>query len=96
MFNKLEGDSVLLRYRGAYRPCDLYTFQGGIFAKNGSSYIRLRADGTTSQDGVFFVYLEYEGPLFKDRFGRLSHCLKDGYSALFIQTSEDKQLLVAA
>ena len=72
MFKKLEGDTALLKQGGVFKPCELYTFQGGIYAKLGGGYVRLRADGTTSKDGVNFDYLEYDGPLFADRFSRLT------------------------
>lgn len=72
MFQKLEGDTVLLRQGGVFKPSELYTFQDGIYARLGSGYVRLRADGTTSKDGIYFTHIEYDGPLFQDKFGRLS------------------------
>ena len=82
MFRKLEGDTALLRQGGVFKPCSLYSFQGGIYAQLGGGYVRLRKDGTTSKNGVDFTYLEYDGLLYADRFGRLSCTDGDGYKQL--------------
>ena len=29
MFKKLEGDTAMLRQGGVYRPCELYSWNGG-------------------------------------------------------------------
>lgn len=64
-----------------------------MFAKLGSGYIRLNADGSSSVDGVAIDLLAYDGPLFKDKFGRL--CVKGeaGFTPLTATPDGDILLL---
>lgn len=82
MFKKLDGDTAMIRKGGGYRPCDLYEWLGGLYVKMGSEYIRLRANGTTSKDGVTLEHLEYDGPLYADKFSRLAVVHREGYTSL--------------
>ena len=95
MFKKLEGDTAMLRQGGVYRPCELYSWNGGLFAKMGSGYIRLRQDGTTTKDGVSLEHMEIEGDLFADKFGRLATERREGYTALTLTTGEVLQITKA-
>lgn len=72
MFKKLEGDEAVVASGGVYKPCELYSWENGLYIKLGSGYVRLKADGTTSKDGVALKYLATDRPLFKDRFGRIA------------------------
>lgn len=82
MFRELTGDTAVVRKGGVYRTCPLYEWRGVLFAKFGAGFVRLHADGRASLDGLFLGQLAYEGPLFKDRFGRLTVEKGDGYEAL--------------
>lgn len=53
--------------------------------KVGSDFIRLNADGSSSVDGLNLDMLAYDGPLFKDKFGRLTIEFQDGFKALEAQ-----------
>lgn len=82
MFKKLEGDTVVLQKGGVFKVCDLYAYRGYLFANYAGGYIRLTADGHASVPGVSVDMLAYEGPLYKDRFGRLAVSAGEGYTAL--------------
>ncbi|MEM9043505.1 MAG: hypothetical protein AAGC81_02335 [Pseudomonadota bacterium] len=92
MFNKLEGDTCIVRHNGVYRPADLYVWDGKLFAKIGSGYVRLRANGTTTKDGTFLEHMEIEEPLFADKFGRLA--VEPGSGRKEIARTDDGQLLI--
>lgn len=92
MFKKLEGDTALLRQGGVYKPAELYTFNGGLFAKTAGGYVRLRANGTTSRDGIAVEHMEYEGELYSDRFGRLTVQDGPGYQRLAVIPGETLKL----
>jgi len=85
MFKELTGESAVIRKGGVYRTCDLYSYRGHLFAKFGSGFVRLNADGGSSVDGLQLDLLAYEGLLFKDKFGRLSVEAGEGYIALQAQ-----------
>jgi len=84
-FKPLNGDTVILVQHGLYRQADLYEWDGKLFAKLGSGYVRLRMNGTTSKDGVLMEHMEIETPLFTDKFGRLTITQHDGYKPFQIE-----------
>lgn len=94
MFKKLEGDQALLRHGGVYKPVDLFTFSGGLYAKLGSGYVRLKADGTSSKDGVSLQYLESDIALYKDRFGRLAVTDGPGHKTVELKIEGEKTVLM--
>lgn len=71
MFKMLEGDTAILVQNGVYKVADLATRNGFLFAKLGSGYVRLYANGTTSKDGIRIDALSTEKTLFRDRLSRL-------------------------
>lgn len=75
-FRHLEGETAILVNRGVYRQCDLYEWDGKLFARDGGGYVRLKMNGTTSRDGTMLEQLQLDAPLFQDRFGRL--CVTEG------------------
>lgn len=81
-FKKLEGDTCVLRHGGVFKVADLYTWRGGLFAKLGAGYVQLRRTGGTTKDGVDFVHLEIDAPLFADKFDRVVLEGKQGYRSL--------------
>ena len=72
MFEQLTGDSAVLAQGGVYRTCDLYAFQGGLYARYGAGFVRLYANGSTSKDGLMVVHLVTDRQLYADKFGRLT------------------------
>ena len=72
MFKKLNGDVAILRRNGTYFQGDLYEFEGCLFAKVAGGFIRLRKNGTTTRENTVALYLESNGPIYFDKFGRLT------------------------
>lgn len=73
MFMPLEeGDAAVVYEKGVFRQCPLYVRAGELYAKLGSGYIRLKADGSTSKPAARLDQLEFEGPLFASPLGRLA------------------------
>lgn len=72
MFNKLEGDAVILQQNGVFKEADLYEWSGGLYAKASGGFVRLKADGTTTKSGVRIEHMETDRHLFRDRFNRLA------------------------
>lgn len=56
-FEKLDG-TVVLRSRGRYQERPIYARGNVLFAKYGASFIRLKKDGGTSVDKVFWDDLD--------------------------------------
>ena len=78
-FQPVTGDTAILCSNGVFQQCDLYEWGGGLFAEvSGGKFVRLRADGSTSKTSVRLEYLDYAGPLFRDRLGRLLITQSDG------------------
>lgn len=94
MFKQLTGQSAVVRNRGVYRTCDLYEFRGQMFAKYGSGFVRLNANGSSSLDGLALELLAYEGSLFQDKFGRLCVTAGDGFKELVAQPDGSIQPLM--
>jgi len=82
MFKHLTGDTAIVRKNGVFRTCDLYSYKGQLFVKYGAGFIRLNSDGGSSVDTVQLDMLVYDGPLYKDRFGRLCVEPSEGLIAL--------------
>lgn len=72
LFQKIEGENAIIVQKGVYRQCELYERMGAVYAKVGTGFIRLYANGSTSQAISRLETLAYDGPLFADRLGRLT------------------------
>ena len=70
-FKLLDGETAILQQSGVFKQADLYEWDGKLFAKHGSGFIRLKENGSTSKDGINIEMLMLDAPLSKDRFGRL-------------------------
>lgn len=70
-FKEITGETVVLSHGGVFRQADLYEWDGKLFAKHGTGYVRLKENGSTSKDGVNIEMLYFDGELRKDKFGRL-------------------------
>ena len=76
MFKLIEGDEIMVVKGGIYYPTTAYEHNGDLYAKVGSGFVRLKANGSTSQPGTRLHVIYREGQLFQDRFGRL--CVTPG------------------
>lgn len=93
LFKALEGENAIIQRNGVYRQCDLYERNGQLFAKVANGYVRLYANGSTSQDRSRLETLAYDGPLYRDRLGRLT--IREGEGTTPISVGNDGQLLLA-
>jgi hypothetical protein len=57
LFKSLPG-TVVLGSKGTYTESPLFELDNQIYAKHGKTYIRLRANGSTSRDKVFWKAIE--------------------------------------
>jgi len=89
MFKHIEGETVILVQGGVYKVADLYERESKLFAAIGGGYVRLYANGTTSKDKMHIDALMLDGPLYKDRLGRL--CTNHGKERVLV---DDKSRLL--
>lgn len=72
LFQKVEGEVVIIHDRGTFKQLDVYAWNGFLFAKLGAGYVRLNADGSTSKPTATIRQLTWTGALNADTFGRLA------------------------
>lgn len=72
LFKALTGDNAILVKNGVYQQTDLYTRRDELFAKVAGGFVRLYADGSTSQAGTRLETLATNVPLYADRLGRIT------------------------
>lgn len=82
MFTELVGQSAVVRKGGVFKACPLYEYKGMLFVKFGGGFVRLNNNGKSSVEGLTLDHLAYEGPLYADRFDRLSVAAGEGYTPL--------------
>lgn len=70
-FQQIEGEAAVIVERGVYRQVDVYQRDGYLYAKFGSGFVRLYADGSTTKAHCRLDTLSFEGALYKDALGRL-------------------------
>lgn len=71
LFMEVEGEVAILVDGGVYRQVPIYTKDGFLFAKFGSGFVRLNADGSTTKPKTRLDHLTYDHPLGTDQMGRL-------------------------
>lgn len=71
MFKALEGQAAVIVENGVYKQADLFTRSGFLYAKVGSGFVRLYADGSTTKAKCRIDALHFDAALMQDRFGRL-------------------------
>jgi len=81
-FKQVEGEAAILVNNGVYTQVDLYTRDGYLFAKHGSGFVRLMADGSTSKAKLRLDFMSWEGGLHRDSLGRLCSPEKTGAKPL--------------
>lgn len=90
-FKELDtGDMAIIVSGGVFKQCKLFTMDGNLFAQDGSGFVRIAADGSTSKASVRIHKLVTDTPLFRDKLGRLS-LEKTGNKAL---TNDHQQKLI--
>lgn len=73
-FHKLDGAAVILQSKGRYKQADVYIRGGELYAKDGGSFIRLNARGTSVPSIIWqdIEAGEANEQIVQDNFGRLS------------------------
>ena len=71
MFKHLEGQVAVIVEGGVYKPVDIYTRDGYLYAKTGAGFVRLYADGSTTKAKCRLDTLHFDGALFRDALGRM-------------------------
>lgn len=74
----------MLSMKGRFSVHDLYEWDKKLFARVGSSYVRLKTNGSTSLDTQLIIHMETEIPLWSDTLGRISVEPKEGYKQIAI------------
>ena len=67
-FLQIEGACVILRKGGSFTQNDVYKYGEDVFAKTGSSFVRLVENNGTSKAGLM-----WEGLDIKHKFGTFGH-----------------------
>lgn len=70
LFTPIIDGIVILQKNGVFSQADLYRRGEGVYAKQGSGFIRLRNNGETSVNNVRWLELESE-PVTYDELGRM-------------------------
>jgi hypothetical protein len=92
-FQQVEGEAAVLVENGVYRQCDLYTRDGYLYAKVGSGFVRLMADGATTKAKLRLDHMSWTGDLKRDPLGRL--CTPDVKGAKALEPAKVQMLLGA-
>lgn len=92
-FQQIEGEAAVLVENGVYRQCDLYTRDGYLYAKVGSGFVRLMADGATTKTKCRLDHLSWTGDLRRDALGRL--CTADVAGSKALEPAKAQMLLGA-
>jgi len=81
-FKEIEGEAAILVEGGVYRQVALFERDGYIYAKVGSGFIRLMADGATTKAKMRLDFMSFDKPLYRDGLGRLCTAAVAGAKAL--------------
>lgn len=69
-FTIIEGEAAVLASKGIYYQVDLYSRGRQLYAKRGSGFIRMMANGDTSKPDVRWDFMSVT-PAKTDELGRL-------------------------
>lgn len=82
-FKSIEDGSAIVILNGVYQEVALAEMDGNLFAEiSKGKFVRLKADGSASLVKLRLELLEYSGPLYSDKFGRLTVVAGEGYKPL--------------
>jgi len=70
-FKEVEGEAAIIVQSGVYKQVPLYTRDGFLYAKVGGGFIRLMADGSTTNSKARLDFMTWEGELRRDTYNRL-------------------------
>lgn len=93
-FKEVEGEAAIVVQNGVFKQVPLYTRDGYLFVKVGSGFARLYADGSTTVSRMRLDFMSWEGPLFRDKFGKL--CTASVPDAIQLPTDHSQRLLGAS
>lgn len=63
LFSIVDGEVAILVENGVYKQVPIYTRNGYIFAKNGSGYVQLYANGSTSKPKCRLDTMTWDRPV---------------------------------
>jgi hypothetical protein len=90
-FKQVEGEAAILVTNGVYSQTELYTWNGYLYAKSGSGFVRLMMDGATTKSATRLAHISWTGQLFQDALGRL--CTGDVVGAIDLDERKAQLLL---
>lgn len=82
-FVKVENASVLVRKDGRFRASDVFVYGGRLYAKDGTSFVRLHSDNSTSVDRLRWEELIWPTRLARTSIGHL--CTADMPGAIMME-----------
>lgn len=92
-FKEVEGEGAVIQEGGAFKQVPIATRDGYLFAKVGSVFYRLMADGSTSKAGgkMRLDFMSFDGQLCKDALGRL--CTPQVSGAVSLAKADRQKLI---
>lgn len=91
LFKALEGQVAVIVENGVYKQADLFGRDGYLYAKIGSGFVRLYADGSTTKAKCRIDALHVDAALYQDRLGRMCDASVTGGKVL---TNDQAKLLI--
>ena len=70
-FKQVEGEAAVVVSNGVYKQCDVYERNGYLYAKVAGGFVRLMADGSTTNAKTRLETMSWEGPIARDAMGKL-------------------------
>lgn len=92
-FKEVEGEAAIIVQNGVFKQVPLYTRDGYLFAKVGSGFVRIYADGSTTVSKMRLDFMSWSGPLFRDKLGKL--CTAEVPDAIQLPQNDSQRLLGA-
>ena len=95
MFKKIETDNALIMQGGVFKPVDVYEGpEGGLYVQAKGGFVRVYENGSTSSTGLNLIRLHRDGPLYRDRFGRLTVDKGAGRTHVTLTVTEANPFLI--
>lgn len=92
-FKQVEGEAAVLIRNGIYRQCDVYERDNYLYAKVSGGFVRLYADGSTTNIKTRLDIISWTDPIARDATGR--RCRPDIPGSVALEAPK-KQLLLGA
>lgn len=85
LFKPLEGCVAVFVSKGVYKQAELYSYNGYLFIKDGTGFIRVNGDGSTTKSSVVVNFLDTAGhKIGLDNLGRV---VTEDYSGKILKQS---------